>query len=395
MAGPAAAGPLNAAVRIGPARDADRFAYRLARPADDAGVRRLLRENPFEGAIRLSLECEPNAMAAAVIYGRVHQMLVAEDRRTGAIVATACRAERDLFVNGRAQRLGYLGQLRVDARVRRQRRLLADGFAFCRTLHDDARVPAYLVSIVEDNWPARRLLSSGRIPNQPAFTPLEPLVTFALPAARGIFSGAPLLARGGIERGRAELRVEIGECLQRYGARHQMSPVWTAGDLASPAYTPGLSVDDFLVMRRGGRVTACAACWDQRAIKQAVVRGYSPAFTRGRILMNLAGPLTGAPYLPRVGSPLSFAFLSHLAADEEHADGFVHLVDAALATARQKGVQYLVLGLAARHPLAAVIARRFRHRRYVSQLYLAHWPDGDGFVRWLDGRVPHPEVAVL
>jgi hypothetical protein len=142
-------------------------------------------------------------------------------------------------------------------------------------------------------------------------------------------------------------------------------------------------------------VTACAACWDQRAFRQTVVRGYSSRIQRWRQVINVTARLTGIPHLPEVGTELSFAFLSHFAVDGDDPERAAELLDAALANARAAGLQCLMLGLAAQHPLASMITRRFRHRRYLSQLYLAHWSDGDDFVRALDHRIPQPEVAVL
>lgn len=376
-----------------------RISYRLAEPQDGRAIARLLRERPFDGAIRLTFECEPDPLAAAAIYGPVHQTIVAE--RGGDIVALATRAERDVFVNGCARRLGYLCQLRVSRGVGAGRDLLEGGFDFCRRLHEDGGVLAYLMSIVDDNRPAWRLLTSGRLPGAPAVLPLEPFVTFFIPTARSAKSrdleGVPgARAPGGvrIERGSHEGLDAIVECLQRCGARHQFAPVWTAGDLRSPQRTPGLRPEDFLVARAGGRVVACLARWDQRAIRQTVVRGYAPWLSRIRPVVNLAARAGWTPHLPAPGTALPFAYLSHVAWDGD-SEPALALIDRALAEARRDGMEYAVLAAAARHPLAEAIGRRFRHRRYVSRLCLAWWPGGEDFAARLDGRVPWPEVAVL
>jgi hypothetical protein len=49
----------------------------LATPADDPEIRRLLRDNPMDGEIRVSLEREPNAFLAAAVEGEPHHMVVA------------------------------------------------------------------------------------------------------------------------------------------------------------------------------------------------------------------------------------------------------------------------------------------------------------------------------
>lgn len=398
MAGAASPGELTAArghpqgqsVRSGaPGPCRDRDVCRLAEPGDERAIARLLRERPFDGAIRLSFECEPDTLAATAIYGPVHQTIVAE--RAGRIVAMATRSERDVFVNGVARRMGYLCQLRVARGVTAGRDLLQGGFEFCRTLHEDGGVPAYLLSIVEDNRPARRLLTSRRIRGAPVMVPVAPLVTFAIPTYR---AAAPRGVPSRIELGRADLAGEISECLHRCGRRHQFAPAWTAEDLCSPVRTPGLRIEDFLVLRENGRVTACAARWDQRAFRQTVVRGYAPWLSRVRSVANLAARAGWTPHLPAPGAALPFAYLSHVAFEGEAAGSMV-LIERALAEARRDGLDFLVLGAAAHGPLAHAVAARFRHRRYVSHLYLAYWSDGEAFAGQVDDRVAAPEVAVL
>jgi hypothetical protein len=390
MAGALAARPLTAS-----AARAGRFSIALAARGDEADVRRLLREHAFAGRVQVSLEREPDSAAAATIDGDVHQTIVARDRETGRMAAVAARSVRDAFLNGEPARLGYLGQLRIAAEFRRRRRLLDEGFAFCRSLHgtDGARV--YLTSVVADNEPAHRLLALRRGPEAPRVMPVDRLVTLAIPVRRRI--RVPLPRGYRLEEGSSERLAEIAACLWRHGRRRQFAPCWTMEDLRSPERTRGLEAGDFVVAARGGRVAGCVAVWDQRAFKQAVVRGYAGALAWGRPLVNLAAPLTGAPPLPPAGRPLAFAYLSHLAVDEggDEADVAAALVAAGCARARRAGLDYVVVAVAASNPLLHMLSRHFRHRRYPSVLYLVYWPDGEPIARALDRRLPHPEVAVL
>ena len=121
---------------------ARRFDVGLACAADDERVRRLLREHALPGDVALTFEREPDSTIAAAIEGDVHQTIVARGRNAGEIAGIASRAERDVFLNGRPARLGYLGQLRADLRGHRVAALLDDGFAFCRTLHEQGNVAA-------------------------------------------------------------------------------------------------------------------------------------------------------------------------------------------------------------------------------------------------------------
>ncbi len=141
-------------------------------------------------------------------------------------------------------------------------------------------------------------------------------------------------------------------------------------------------------------MTGCAATWDQRGFKQAIVRGYSQRLARWRSVVNLAGPLVGVPALPPVGRPLEFVYLSHVAVDDDRPD----VTAALISEARRRlpaGVSHMVTAFAEGSPMLATAARVARHRTYRSVLYLACWPDGQHLVESIDQRLPHPEVAIL
>src|SRR5215475_13193087 len=88
----------------------------LANINDDIAIRRLLATNAVPGRVTVTYEREPNYFAGCATMGQTCQSIVA--RAGDGIVGVACRATRPMFVNGRDVRLGYLGQLRVDARFR-------------------------------------------------------------------------------------------------------------------------------------------------------------------------------------------------------------------------------------------------------------------------------------
>jgi hypothetical protein len=371
---------------------ARRFDLRLGAEDDDGDIRRLLREHALPGDVVLTFEREPDSRIAAAIEGYAHQTMVARERKGGRILGIASRAERDVFLNGQPGRLGYLGQLRADLRGHRVGALLDEGFAFCRTLHEQGNVAAYLTSIVEDNHAARRLVCGLGSAAAPRFVRAGSLVTLAMPRARRrAIGGAPGIE---IRRGSVELLPDIVACLDRNGRRYQFTPRWTADDLLSPRRTPGLEPRDFLVAIAGGRVAGCAATWDQRGFKQVIVQNYSQRLARWRRVVNLAGPWVGVPALPAVGRPLQFVYLSHVAVDDDRPDVTAALV----AEARCRlpaDASYMVTAFAEGSPLLAAATRVARHRRYRSVLYLGCWPDGQHVAESIDGRHPHPEVAIL
>ena len=360
------------------------FRYALATPADDADVRRLLRENPMGDTIRISLEREPDTSLAATVEGDVHDTIVVRDRGTGALAAVGAVSVRDAYVNGRPQRLGYLGQLRLDRAYAGRASVLRGGYAFFHSLHEALGVELYLTSILADNLRARRFLERG-LPGMPTYRPVETFETLLMPVAR----------RTAATKGRPPLQ-DILACLARNGPRHQFAPAWTEQALLSPQRCCGLRPSDFhCATASGGDVAGCLAVWDQRAFKQVVIRGYSPWLAWSRPLINLAGPLVGVPPLPAVGQALDLGYVSHLAVDYDDPGTFAALLRTAHADAAARGLRYLALGLSSRHPLLPVAKRLFRHRLTISTLYAVHWEDGAEAAQALDGRVAHCEVALL
>jgi hypothetical protein len=370
---------------------ARRFGVRLASAADDEEIRRLLREHALPGDVALTFEREPDTAIAAAIEGDLHQTIVAGDREDGRIAGIASRSERNVFLNGRPGRLGYLGQLRTPLRGRRAGTLLGEGFAFCRTLHELGDVAAYLTAVVFDNHAAHRLLCGLRSPAAPRFVRTGGLVTLAIPSARRKRCVPPGLE---IRPGSVELLPDIVSCLERNGRRYQFTPRWTVEDLLSARRTRGLDARDFLVAIAGGRVTGCAAIWDQRGFKQVIVRGYSRRLARWRGVVNLAAPWVGMPALPAVGQPLEFVYLSHVAVDNDRPDVIAALVSQARGRLPD-GVTHLVTAFADKSPLLAAVTRVARHRTYRSVLYLVCWSDGQPVVESIDARLAHPEVAIL
>jgi hypothetical protein len=365
--------------------------FELARPADEPALRRLLRETPLRGAVNLTLEREPCIHFASTIEGKSTQILVARPAAAQPIVAMGTRTLIECYVNGHAAQIGYLGQLRITPRLRSHPRLLKRGYTALREFHADGAAEFYVTTIVSDNEPARRVLEAG-LPDLPTYRYLGDQLTFLVST-----SHKRALAPGTVEVAGARLEDldDIVGCLERNGARYQFAPRWTRADLLSVSRSRGLRIEDFLVARRGRAVVGCLACWDQREFKQTVVRGYARRMAWARPLSNLLSPLTGVPRLPAVGIPLAFAYASHLAVDDDDADVFEALVGTTLSLARGRGLDQIVFGLSARHPLTPVACARFRSRQYRSRVYVVHWADGAAAAERVDSRPIQLEVAIL
>ncbi len=369
--------------------------FDLATEADDVALRQLLRDNPMPGSISVTFEREPSYFIASAVEGDFHQTIVGRETGSGQVVGMGSRSVRPTYVNGVVQPVGYMSQLRATASYGwglQLARAIAKGFEFSHTLHADGRAPFYLMSVIADNRPARRLLASG-LAGLPRLREYARLYTYAVYTSR---RQRPLpLPRGlRLGRGRAHHLNGIVDCLQRNGERHQFTPHWTAETLFHPDSTPGLCPENFLLAIAGDHVVGCLAEWDQSSFKQTIVRGYSSTLGQWRLWINLAARIAGWPPLPDTGSPIRHCFASHLAVDDDDRAVFAALLRAVYNDAVERGFNYLMLGLAETHPLRPV-AESYRHILYPSQLYLVAWEDGWNKIDKVDGRVPHPEIATL
>jgi len=370
--------------------------HRLATSADDPALRRMLRENPMPGSISLTYEREPDYFIAARMEGTLSQTIVQVDDATGEFLGMGTRIIRPMNLNGEIQNVGYMSHLRADLNrpwglaLARQ---LSRAFGKFHELHADSRAPFYLMSIIADNLPARRLLTSG-LPSLPHAREYARMYTYAI-SPRRVKSELQLPNGMQLQGGTSAHSDEIIACLQRNAAKRQFAPAWTSTNLFSPTESPNLHPEDFLMMVNGSRVVGCLALWDQTPFKQTIARGYSGWMARGRPFINLLARFIDLPYLPAAGAPIPFCFASHLAIDDDDPRVFACLLRAAYNATFRRGFNYFMLGLAEANPLRPLITRKYLHITYVSQIYLMAWDDGVEDVARVDRRVPGLEIAVL
>lgn len=358
---------------------------RLATPADDADLRRILRETHFDGNISLSFEREPNYFAAAEIEGPFHQTMLVCETETGQIMGMGNRSVRPLWVNGEVARVGYFSGLRARDAYRRGlalARFTQQGFSYYQQLHADERAPYYLISVIADNVPAQRLLTSD-LKGLPTLRKYTRMVTHAIYPARPKRELIPL------KRATPEDIPVIIDCLNRNNARKQFAPVWTKETLLSPL-TPHLVIEEFFLAFSGPRLVGCLALWDQQSVKQTVIRGYGGIYRRLRKAINLLSPLGGWPVLPDVGTRLNQCFAAFAAIDADDPSVFAALLRAVYNEAAKRRYSTLLLGLPETDPLRRV-AIAYHPLEYVSQIYLANWGD----LPQIDPRPTGLEVAIL
>jgi hypothetical protein len=351
-----------------------RISFAVATRSDDLEIRRLLRENPMLGRISTSLEREPDFFADAAQSKTKKQTIVA--REGSRVVCVGSCTTRLRFVNGEPRRVGYLGELRLDASVSGRFDILRRGYRFFRELLTDDPPDLLFTSIAADNHRAIRFLER-RLPGMPCYEPLCDFVTLLLPVkpskrrspTRHEMSHFNL--RAGSETG---ARGTLLPHLEPVSGNYQLAPLWSTEELRA-SVPLGLTAANTVVVGEGPNPAASAILWDQRSFKQTVIRGYRPWLAAIRPVFNAVAPWLRQPRLPAVGTPLNHAYASHLATPSERPELTADLVAKLMTLAANRGIEILTVGFDANDPRLGEIRSRFPGREYRSRLYRVHWPD--------------------
>ncbi len=177
MAGAALDGELTTPAVV--AHKGVRFA--LVTPADDAAIRRLLRDSPMRGAVSVAFEREPDYFAGEGLASATDKTLLAFLGER--LVSMGRCSTRAAFLNGEPRRVGYLAELRLDATVGGRFDILRQGYRVLRELEAAAPADFYFTSIASDNDRARQLLERG-LPGLPRYDFLAEFVTLLIPVAK-------------------------------------------------------------------------------------------------------------------------------------------------------------------------------------------------------------------
>lgn len=362
------------------------FDIRLATPADEPDIRRLVGSTPMPGAVTVRFEREPDYFLGTTIMGDPCDVIVGRHLSDGALAGMACRAERRSFVNGAEITTGYLGQIRI-AEGYRGNWLIQRGARLARELSPPGMV--YLGVIARENPRARGALIERRPPGGLRAVRLSGLTTCAIL----VRDHAPRPVSG-IRVGPASeaMLPQVVAFLRGHGTSRQLYPAYTLDDLTGGARMRGLAAHDVMIAHRGDAILGVMAAWDQMAYKQDVVEAYGPALARLRPAYDAAARLLGMQPLTAPGRAMPLSFAACIAVTDDDPHVMRALVGACVRRAHERGHAYLMVGLADADPLLPVV-RRWPHVTYRSDVYAFSW-DTDP-AEALDGRLPYVEVATL
>jgi hypothetical protein len=339
--------------------------FRLARAADDAQLRALMRDTMVPGHMTIVYAREPDFFEAYREGNDPTQVIVADDH--GRIAGVGCRSIRNVLVGGTPASVGYLSGLRVRPSSQNGT-TLARGYAYLKTLHADGRVPAYLSTIIQGNHKAKAMLTSGRA-GLPAYIPLGNYLTHVCLVKRSAVC-PPVPGELRIGAATAIAPGALTAFLLGEGRRRQFFPVCKVNGRTG-GILRAIGLDNMLVAQRQGEIVGTMAVWDRSRCKQHIVAGYS-----------------------RVGEALRYGTAAVICIRDDDRAVFQALLRQALVLAAARGLHQLGVGMHEDDPLVPAL-RHCPHVVYASWLYLVCW-EGSGFYDALDNtRIPYLELGTL
>ena len=360
--------------------------YRFAEAADEACIKKLLRDNSMSSWVAISTEHEPSYFASSALFGR-RRTMIARDACDDAPIGMASYVVMPVYCNGRTVSGGYLGELRVFPEFRNRLRVIRNGYNAIAALSDSiGGAPRWFTSIAKENSSAKRLLEAN-LKGMPAYTPVGEMQTRALSVNKGKHQNV-------MRQATSTDIARVAKFYSQSASQYQFAPAITESWLRSLDGRHGLRLEDFWLLEENGRLRASFAIWDQQLLKQTVVRGYRFPLSKLRVVYNGYAGVTGRVVLPKVGGHIQYAFIAFLATEDNGSDISLSVINSALALVKARQLPIAMLGTASGNPVARVL-ERIPSELYETTIYSVAWPEAVETPPPLDGRLVQPEIAIL
>lgn len=360
----------------------------LAAIDDEAELRDLMQKTVMPGMIRLSYGREPHFFHALSVLGAFNQIVVARNT-AGCIVGSSIRSIKPMYINGVKQQIGYLSHLRLEKQYR-GKLSLAKGFKYLNALHQDARCPFYLTTIMADNVGAQQVLAKGR-KRVPHYHFWGKINTYLIGDVRKSTMSSSLRINFAQELDRKE----ILHFLYREGKQKQFFPDYTESDFNSDTgLLRDLNWSDILVAKQDGEIVATLALWNQNAFKQIMVQSYHPLLNVVRPAYNLYTKLSHHPRLISPGKPLDIYYAALVCVKNNETRFFQPLITRAANTVNKQRKAILALGLHENDGLNDAVTD-MRYRLLRSNLYLVSFPSDKIDFTTLKNKIPYLELGAL
>jgi hypothetical protein len=369
----------------------ERFIIRPAHPEDSIEILEILEiieEEDFKGRISLLYTRRPDAYESLMKEGEEVIIVVCQDTVNNKIAGFGSCAIRELFVNGKPEKVGYLFGLRSKKEYRKTFLVLAKAYQALSAALKDKGVNYFFTTILEDNLYAQKLFEKQR-KFMPCYEPFGSYEVYTLKTHNKAVKNI------GIEFRKANKTdiPSIDEFLSEQGRKFQFYPVISENTLGGFTF-PELTYEHFYILvDRSDKILAVGAAWEQQSYKQYIVQGYGGIIKYIYPISSLF-PLIGYPSLPKPGSVLNFFTLSFWAVKDSNPELFRTFLQN-IAAADINGYPFFLVGIHHQNPLREVLIK-MPHLKYSSKIYLVNWGKINPVAESIDSNIiPYFECGSL
>ena len=156
----------------------ERYSIEIAKESDDFDLREILRNTKMQGDISLSFETEPSFFNAISILGEKQTVLSIRDIQKNKIIGFLIRSVKNVYINQKIVKVGYLSSIRLLEGYRGGR-LLIKGNKELKKLLGNSTEKINFTTIIKDNIYAQKVISKSRV-GLPDYNKIGVNKTFAI-----------------------------------------------------------------------------------------------------------------------------------------------------------------------------------------------------------------------
>jgi hypothetical protein len=362
----------------------------IANRSDEKILQRFCRDNPTEGSVRFCLLREPGFFDALEVEGSINDVgMIKDDNK---LVGIGIRSEKDVYINGKKEKLGYYSGIRILKGYRGSRVFFRIA-RMAREKHKQSECKIYLGNIFSDNVKALDILISPHRTN-PSVRFIGKYHTFIFRPERQKPNTAGNDTKLRIWRANQDDIEDLIAFLNKQGESRQYFPVYTVDHLEKEkGLLKDLSIDRILIARHNNSIVGTMALWDQNNFRYWMIKGYSGMLSFIRLPVNLIATMQKKPGFPPRGTILNYKIISLCCIDPDYPNAFVPLLNQTLLDLGNERSVYAVIGFHESDPLLNLF--KLPAVRLVSRLYKIYWPENALFAEQIDNRPPYFELGSL
>lgn len=321
----------------------DRYTLRFAEDCDNDGIREIFESEGFGGNISIQYLRGKKPLDSFKYEGDRADIMVITDNEENRMIAVGGAVVRMEYVNGRAEKCGYLTGLKIHPDYRGKIRFIAKAYQF---LHDKiSDCYCFYTTILDDNKGAIALLEK-RHKNMPEYRYIGHYTTYCFHGGKKILS---------LDKNNTE---GFDELLRTHFSALSFTP--------ADYRCCGFGRSEFYSIRENGKIIACCLVGNQQEHKQYRMCSYGGIY---KLIAMLPTKLLGYPSFPKPDSLINYGTVAYLYVrdnDQKLCADFLRSV------AAESGFDLLIWGGFENNPLCkALDAMKTVH--YGSRLYSVSW----------------------